>query len=192
MNPASAAVSSIHTTDCGTEHVLSPGELAEQARLLAILFHMVYHFFCDFNKVFSRVTDPRRPGKTTYSVEELAFPAIFMFMCGLKGRRQIGILLRHPMTHDAIQEVFRPGTCPHGDTLNDAFALMDPEEFQSVLCWMVFCLIRKKVLYPYRLLDRYYVVAIDGTWTLTRKTRHCPRCLTQTKNGKTTYYSPTP
>jgi len=188
MSPASAAVSSSHITDSGGEHVLSPGELAEQARLLAMLLYVVHHLFGDLKKVFSQITDPRRPDKTTYAVEELAFTAIFMFLCGLKARRQIGILLRHPMTHDVVQEVFRAGICPHGDTLNDAFGLMDPGEFQRVLCRMVFCLIRKKVLYPYRLLERYYVVAIDGTRTLTRKTRHCPRCLTQTHGGKTTYY----
>jgi hypothetical protein len=32
------------------------------------------------------------------------------------------------------------------------------------------------------------VVAIDGTRTVNQNTRHCPRCLTQTQNGKTTYY----
>jgi hypothetical protein len=65
---------------------------------------------------------------------------------------------------------------------------MDPAEFQAVLCGTVYCLIRKKVLYPYRLLDRYFLIAVDGTWTLKRKKRHCPRCLTQPKTGKTTYY----
>ncbi len=53
---------------------------------------------------------------------------------------------------------------------------------------MVNALIRKKVLYPCRLLDRYFVVVVDATGTLTFSKRHCPHCLTQPRNGKTTYY----
>lgn len=49
-------------------------------------------------------------------------------------------------------------------------------------------LIRKKILYPYRLLDTYFVIAIDGTGTLTFSEPHCPYCLTRTHNGKTLYY----
>lgn len=49
-------------------------------------------------------------------------------------------------------------------------------------------LIRKKVLYPYRLFDRYFVIVIDGTGTLTFDERHCEHCLTRTHKGKTLYY----
>jgi len=51
-------------------------------------------------------------------------------------------------------------------------------------------LIRSKVLYPYRLFDQYFLIAMDGTRTISFKTRHCPSCLTQTHNGKTTYFHP--
>jgi hypothetical protein len=138
--------------------------------------------------VFSGITDPRQPKKIIYQVGDLAFTAIFMFMCGLQARRQIAFLLRGDKGPQQFREVFGAPTCPHGDTLNNAFACMDPAEFQAVLRWMVYCLIRKKVLYRYRLLDRYFLIAIDGAWTLIRKKRHCRKCLTQTKNGKTTYY----
>jgi hypothetical protein len=35
-------------------------------------------------------------------------------------------------------------------------------------------LIRKKVLYSYRLLGIYFIVAIDGTGTTRFSRRHCP------------------
>lgn len=188
MSHSSAAGSTIDTTTGDGTQLLFPTDLDEQERLVAILAYVVFHFFGDISLMFSRISDPRNPKKITYQVTELAFAAILMFVCGLGARRQIGLLLRGGMCADKFREFFHAPDCPHGDTLNDAFALMDPAEFQSMLCWMVFCLIRKKVLYPYRLLERYYVLAIDGTRTLTRKTRHCPKCLTQTHNGKTTYY----
>ena len=54
-------------------------------------------------------------------------------------------------------------------------------------------LIRQKVLYPYRLLDRYFVVAAPayagvGSGILTFSERHCAHCLTRTYEGKTLYY----
>ena len=188
MSTASAANRSLDTTDSHTLHGSFVGDMEEQERLLGILFYTVTHFFCDISKMFFRITDPRNPKKVTYSVNALAFTAVLMFMCGLKARRRIGFLLRGGRCADQFREFFQAPNCPHGDTLNDAFALMDPAEFQSLVCWLVYCLIRKKVLYPYRLLDRYFVIAIDGTWTLKRKKRHCAKCLTQKKNGNTTYY----
>jgi hypothetical protein len=188
MSSASAAVRSLDTTDSLISHGFSPGELDEQERLLSILIYTVLHFFGDVSKMFSRITDPRNPKKITYQVGELAFVAILMFMCGLGARRQIGLLLRGGVCADKFREVFGAPNCPHGDTLNDAFALMDPDEFQGLIHWMVYCLIRKKSLYPYRLLGKYFVIAIDGTWTIKRTKPHCPHCLTQTHNGKTTYY----
>lgn len=49
-------------------------------------------------------------------------------------------------------------------------------------------LIRKKILYPSRLLGIFYVLAIDGTGTVTYSRRHCPYCLTRTHGNTTTYY----
>jgi hypothetical protein len=54
---------------------------------------------------------------------------------------------------------------------------------------LVKTLLEKKVLHKYRLLDRYFVVAIDATGTMSFDERHCEHCLHQTsKKGKTTYF----
>jgi len=84
--------------------------------------------------------------------------------------------------------LFNVDRCPHGDTSNDAFCHTSPEEVQQEVCRLLNMLIRKKVLYRHRVLDKYFVVAGDGTGTLTFPERHCPHCLTQTQHGKTTYY----
>lgn len=188
MRQTSAAGGSSDITNSeNLQHLLVSG-LDEQTKLLGIVFYTAWHFFGDIRKMFARITDPRQQGKIVYQVGDLAFAAIFMFMCGLEARRQIAFLVRGGRGADQYRELFGAPTCPHGDTLDDVFSRMDPAEFQAVLSWMVYGLIRKKVMYPYRLLDRYFLIAIDGTWTLKRKKRHCRKCLTQTQNGKTTYY----
>jgi hypothetical protein len=62
---------------------------------------------------------------------------------------------------------------------------------QEVICQSVETLIRQKVLYRYRLLGVYFLVAMDGTGVLTFHQRHCPHCLTKKlHNGETLYYHP--
>ena len=64
------------------------------------------------------------------------------------------------------------------------------EAVQGIVAGMTETLIDKKVLYPHRLFERYYVVAVDATGMLVYHDRHCPHCLTKKhKNGKTTYSS---
>ena len=127
----------------------------------------------------------------TYPLEALGFIGVLMFLCRLGARRQIAHMFRGNGPSEAkFQALFDVETCPHGDTLNEAFSRVDPDQVQEVVTNMTSTLIRNKVLYRYRLLDRYFLIAIDGTGRLTFPERHCPNCMTVTHNGKTTYYHP--
>jgi hypothetical protein len=70
------------------------------------------------------------------------------------------------------------------------FKRVAPAQLQSVVTGMVRTLLRSKVLYGCRLLERYFVIAIDGRERLTFPARHCEHCLTQTHHGHTPYYHP--
>lgn len=162
--------------------------LNTHAGILRGLFGTIRHFFGDFHTLFSEVDDGRAPEKIKYSIEVLAFVGVLMFLCHLGARRQIRLQLDTVESVETLRALFHMGAIPHGDTLNHAFKRCDPEDFQGVVCDMDRMLIRKKVLYSSRVLDKYFVVPIDGTGTVTYSTRHCPHCLTQTQNGKTIYY----
>jgi hypothetical protein len=113
-----------------------------------------------------------------------------MFLFHLKARRQIGLLLRNGPSVRKFQALFGVERFPHGDTLEATFSHLEADELQTVVTGMTETLIRKKVLYSYRLWGRYFIVAIDGTGTIGYSRRHCPHCLTRTRNGKTLYYHP--
>jgi len=155
---------------------------------LRALLGTIKHFFGDFGALFSGIIDPRCPGKVTYPLPALAFIGVLMFLCHLGARRQIKLMLETAASAASIKVLFGVETIPHGDTLNDAFKQCDPEEFQQAVCRLPQILIRKKVLYHSRVLDKFFVVAVDGTGMVTYSTRHCPHCLTQTQNGWTIYY----
>ena len=163
----------------------------EQFWILKAFFTIFHHFFGDFDVLVQAVDDPRRPELVTYPLAALAFAGVLMFLCRLAARRQIAFMFRENGPSAAkFQAMFGTETCPHGDTLNVTFGRLNPDQVQAVVPALVRTLIRKKVLDRYRLLGRYFVIAIDGTGRLIFPERHCPHCMTVTHNGKTTYYHP--
>ena len=113
-----------------------------------------------------------------------------MFLCHLGARRQVTLLLRESALSAAnFTRLFEVGAVPHGDTLNYAYARLDPQQVQATVTGLTEHLICHKVLTRYRLFDQYYVVLIDGAGLDTFHERHCPYCLTRKAgNGQTRYY----
>ena len=172
------------------DRVLDQDEL-DQLAIIDASLATLYHLFGKPAELFRPVQDPRKPYLITYPLEAMMFAGTWMFLCRLGARRQIAHMLRHNgASEEKFQTLFDVDTCPHGDTLNVTFSRTDPDQVQEVVTDMVRTLIRNKVLYRYRLLDRYFVIAIDGTGRLTFPERHCPNCMTVTHHGKTTYYHP--
>ena len=166
-------------------------DIWQQEAILNAFLVTVQHFFGGFTSLFHPVTDPRHPLYTTYPLPALLTAGVLMFLFRLGARRQINTLLRGNGPSAAkFQALFNTETCPHGDTLNIAFGRLDPDEVQETVTGMVEALIRKKVLYRYRLFGRYFLIVIDGTGMLTFSERHCPHCLTRTRDGQTSYYHP--
>jgi hypothetical protein len=143
-----------------------------------------------FPPLLAHVTDPRDPIKIIYPLASLAFAGVTLFLFQLKARRQIGLLLRNGPSVCKFQALFGVDRFPHGDTLDATFSNLEAEQIQMVVSGMTETLIRKKVLYSYRLFGIYFIVAIDGTGTISFGHRHCPYCLTRTRNGKTLYSHP--
>ncbi|HBY98749.1 MAG TPA: hypothetical protein DEP84_33180 [Chloroflexi bacterium] len=163
----------------------------EQVALLEAFLVTTQHCFGAWATLFAPVQDPRVPHRITYPLVSLLFSGTLLFLCRLGSRRQVTHRLRRNGAAAALfQALFGVATCPHGDTLNATFSRLDPDQGQAVVTDLGRTLIRKKVLDRYRLLGRYFVIAIDGTGRLTFPKRHCPHCLTVTHHGQTTYYHP--
>ena len=114
------------------------------------------------------------------------------FVFRLGSRREVNYKLRgNGASATKFAAWFGVEGVPHGDTLNYAFRRVQVDEVQEVASRLVEGLIRKKVLYRYRLLGVCNRVAIDGTGVLSFPQRHCPYCLTRRlSNGEILYYHP--
>jgi hypothetical protein len=164
----------------------------KQAQLLRAVLGTAKHYFGSFKQLFKGVKDARNPKLIAYPLETLLFTGLLMYLCHLGARRQIKHKLRENGSSKAkIKALFGVDEIPHGDTLNYGFKRLVVVQMQEVVCRMVAVLIRKKVLYRWRLLNKYYLVVIDGTGSLNFKEQHCEHCLTKKlKNGETLYYHP--
>jgi len=140
---------------------------------------------------FRAIPDPRKPrypDAQQYSVPACLFAGLLMFLGRLGARRQVGLRLRTRAAAHLFEVLFGKRAVPHGDTLDDLYACLSVEAVQEKLTRFTEILIDRKVLYPWRLLDAYYVVALDATGIVTFTERHCPHCLTKTLHGQTFYY----
>lgn len=166
-------------------------ELEKQKALLKAFCGTVDHYFGGFQNLFRGVKDGRNRELIRYPLESLLSAGVLMYLFRLGARRQINYQLRGNAPSQAkFGAWFEVEEVPHGDTLNYAFKRVAPADVHEVVCRMVESLIRKKVLYRWRLFDNF-LVAVDGTGVLTFRERHCAYCMTRKlNNGESLYYHP--
>lgn len=113
-----------------------------------------------------------------------------LFLCHLGSRRQITHRLRTKASAQTCKALFGAVGVAHGDTVANLCKRLTLSQVEAVPTELTEKLIRNKVLYQYRICNRYFLIAMDGTRTISFKHRHCESCLTQTQNEKTTYFHP--
>jgi hypothetical protein len=113
-----------------------------------------------------------------------------MFLVKLGAKRQIKYILSTEEFKGNLSLIAESSThkTPHPDTLGNLLKKLSPKELSKIRHKIIARLIRMKCLAPFRLLDLYYMIAIDGTGHVTYKERHCSHCLTKEKDGKVLYY----
>lgn len=141
--------------------------------------------------------DHRDPEACDYSNVALAWTAILMYVGRVEARRQIKYLLgteevRRRLAAFCGDEALL--AVPHGDTVDDYLATVDPAATQTVPRAMVRALLEARRLERFRLLDRYYLLTFDMTGHLylgDTPSAWTEGCLTQeAKDGRTLYYRP--
>ena len=170
-----------------------PDPQKEHQEIIRAFLKTFTHFFGPLRKRLEHLPDPRQPQApedVVYSVGSVVFLCVLMFACRLGARRQVRLRLFSTFLANLYKALFDVEGVPHGDTMNGVLCGLPFEDVQELGAGMVETLIDKKVLYPQRLFERYYVVAVDATGMLTYRYSHCPHCLRRTHNGKTLYYHP--
>ncbi len=78
---------------------------------------------------------------------------------------------------------------PHPDTVDNVMRVLDENELEALKTWMIKILLSKKLLHKFRFLNKYHLIAVDGSGMMSFGEKHCDHCLTKTSwKGKTAYF----
>jgi len=163
---------------------------------IKILFKTVWHFFPAFPKWLQNIPDFRDKNRIDYSLSLLFWVGVFLFLFKIKSRRNIKFVLNSSEFMKNLNYLIKFSsdfnTLPHGDTLNYLLKGIPSKYIAALRTEMVRALIRKKCFVNDRLLGKYYLIVIDGTWMWSFNKRHCKHCLTRStaKEGEYIYYHP--
>jgi hypothetical protein len=139
-------------------------DVQQQEALCTALLQTVQKFFGGFPALFRDVTDPRQAAHINYPLPAVLSAGLLLFLLRLGARRQIQYWLRGNGSVAAkFQALFGVPGCPHGDTVAYLCRQVEVAEAQEAVTGLTETLIRRTVLYRYRLLDEYFLVVIDGT-----------------------------
>jgi len=155
-----------------------------------LLFLTIRHFFPHLNEWFEKVGEVRKKGKIRYSLHYLFNIGLFMYLLKLGSRRQINYKFK---TAKFIKNLniftgSKNKNLAHSDTLGNIMKKVKVEGIERVRKGMINSLIRKRVLEKFRLMGKYYMIALDGTGVLAFKKRHCPYCLVKKVKGQRIWY----
>jgi hypothetical protein len=137
---------------------------------------------------FSLLPDPRKPQGKQYRMDEIMMSGLSLFLFKEGSRNQFNNHRSDGYFKAHYQHLF--GTkLPHLDAVNDVLCALPNTEPERVKMDLMSRLFEQKWLRKYRLLDKYYLVAVDATGTVRFDKPHCEHCLRRkSKSGKMTYF----
>ena len=147
------------------------------------------HFFRDIMEKLRLVKDPRHQSYIKYDTDLLIFTMIMKNACSITSMSSMSERFNKEecienmaivLGYDSLEEL------PHYDTINDFLCRLQPIELEKIRDFMIKELLKKRSLEGYRLLNRYWCIAIDATRLYSFTERHCKHCLkAEYKNEET-------
>lgn len=153
------------------------------------LLKVTNSYFKKLIPIMNNVKDARHKSYITYKSSELLYPMLMADVMTIGNMRGI----KHYFNNDACIENFSKilgnedlEELPHHDTINEFLKILEPKELEKIRKYMINQLLNKRSFEDYRLSNKYWIIAIDGTGIHSFKERHCKHCLTRTTENKET------
>jgi hypothetical protein len=127
-----------------------------------------------------RIKDPRHQSYIEYGPEALLFSMIMKNICGIPSMTNMTEKFNKDECIENIRAVLGYETLeelPHYDTINNYLRNLEITELEKIRDYMIRELFKKRSLERFRLLDKYWCIAVDGTGLFSFTERHCKHCL---------------
>ncbi len=147
----------------------------------------IRHYFPDLEARLGSIKDPR--GKSKYSVAEIVFAAISIFLLRQDSRNSLNNKREARAFRKNFKNLFGLAL-PHMDTVDNVMRRLEPEELERLKATLVRTFLEGKSLTKHRLFDKYYLIAFDATGVMSVRQQDSDGALHKTskKTGVTTYF----
>ena len=138
------------------------------------------HFFKEFISNLGYIKDNRHQSYIEYGTDIIFFVMIMKNITALQSMNQMTAEFNKDncisnvaktLGYQDLEEL------PHHDTINNFLKKLNPIEIEKIRTYMIKELLKKRCLEHYRLLDKYWTIAVDATGLASFKERHCENCL---------------
>jgi len=162
---------------------------ASETRFLMNGYKKILKLRCpELRSSFSRLPDPRERQGRQYGMDEIMFGGLSLFLFKSGSRNQLNNNRSDGYFSVNYQQAFGMRS-PHSDSVDEVLCKLPSEQLEQVKMDMMSCMFEQKWLREYRLLNKYYLVAVDATGVVSFDEPHCEHCLTKkSKSGKITYF----
>ena len=155
-------------------------------KLLYAIPKTIHHYFPQFKRYLRQIEDCRK--RSEYELSEILTGAISLFLFKEGSRNAFNQDRKDSEFVNNYEKLFGL-RLPHMDTVDDLFRAISPEELERFKIKLIENLLEKKALHKWRMLGKYFVVAVDGTGVMSFDKRHCDKCLVKTyESGKKGYF----
>jgi len=151
-----------------------------QESLVQVLSTTLRHYFPQFNQWLQGLTDVRNQELITYEKETILWSGLLALLTKRQSRMNISHQMRQDNFCDNLKSLCGQDdlkSVPHGDTVEYLMMRLKTEELEGIQVKMMQKLLRNRVLERYRLLGKYYTIAIDGVHVHSFDYKHCKHCL---------------
>lgn len=147
----------------------------------------IRHFFPSLFERTALFKDHRK--RKDYTVAELVTGCIALFLFKEASRNAINNDRKEEQFRKNYERAFKL-RLPHMDTVEDFLRQLGDQELEHFKAAMLSHLIEQKVLHHFKLLGKYFMIAIDGTGTnsYNENDEGKTRVHKTSKNGKATYH----
>lgn len=146
------------------------------------------HFFKDLNKRLAAVKDTRHKSYIEYGSEIMLFSVLLKNACGIVSMTSMTEQFNKDECIDNISKVLgcELEELPHYDTINNFLCNLKPIEIEKIRDYMIKELFKKRSLEGFRLLGKYWCIAVDATGLFSFSEKHCKHCLKKEFKNKDT------
>ena len=147
------------------------------------------HFFKDILNRLKNVKDPRHKSYIEYKTDVLLFTILMKNACSIYSMSNMTEKFNKVecientakvLGYESLEEL------PHYETINNFLCGLQSQELEKIRDYMIKELFKKRSLEGYRLLNKYWCIAIDATGLFSFSERHCEHCLKKEYKDKET------